>query len=107
MPKSKANTGKEPIGLNRDVLPEDDVSALSYEQAFERLESIVDRMSSAAVPLDELMLLYEQGMALGAHCEKLLDSYDARLERVSRQALVKELDALDEQYDESAEEDGF
>lgn len=52
---------------------------LSYEQAFSRLEEIVEKMSSASVPLDELVKLYEEGMTLAAHCEKLLNGYDARM----------------------------
>lgn len=71
-----------------------DISALKYEQAFEQLEKIVDRMGDASVPLDELILLYEQGMALGEHCEKLLSGYEAKMEMVARKSLENEMEAL-------------
>ena len=55
------------------------VEEMKYEEAFERLEAIIDRMDAASVPLDELMQLYEEGAALAKHCEKLLKSYEAKL----------------------------
>ncbi|MCR5610831.1 MAG: exodeoxyribonuclease VII small subunit [Clostridiales bacterium] len=57
---------------------------LTYEKAMEELSDIVEKMSSASVPLDELMKLYERGMALTAHCEKLLNGYEAKLEQISK-----------------------
>ena len=75
---------------------------LTYEQAYEKLEGIVERMSGASVPLDELMDLYEQGMALGARCEALLSGYEARLEKVSKQALENELETEDAFADDGA-----
>lgn len=73
---------------------ENDISSLGYEQAFERLEKIVERMGDASVPLDELVSLYEQGMALGERCEKLLAGYEAKMEMIARKSIEKELDGL-------------
>ena len=74
-----------------DVSRKIDISNLKYEQAFELLEQTVERMNDASVPLDELMTLYEQGMALGEHCEKLLAGYEAKMEMVSRKTIENEL----------------
>lgn len=76
------------------------VEELSYEQSYERLEEIVERMSSASAPLDELMKLYEEGMALAAHCEKLLKSYDARLEAVAKKVLDESAAADESEMEE-------
>lgn len=76
------------------------VEELSYEQSYERLEQIVERMSSASAPLDELMKLYEEGMALAAHCEKLLKSYDARLEAVAKKVLDESAAADESEMEE-------
>lgn len=59
------------------------VEEMKYEEAFERLEAIIDRMDAASIPLDELMQLYEEGAALAKHCEKLLKSYEAKLVQLS------------------------
>lgn len=78
---------------------------LSYEQAFARLEEIVDGMSSASAPLDELMKLYEEGMGLVAHCEKLLKGYDAKLEMISQSVLQNELERSDAAFETANEDD--
>ncbi|MBO4848751.1 MAG: exodeoxyribonuclease VII small subunit [Clostridia bacterium] len=70
----------------------ENINEMKYEQAYERLEEIVGKMSEASVPLDELMKLYEEGMELAEHCEKLLKSYDARLEKVSAKAVQREME---------------
>ena len=64
---------------------------LTYEKAFERLNEIVEKMSSVSVPLDELMKLYEEGMELARYCEKLLAGYEARLQSYSKQAVMNEI----------------
>ena len=50
-------------------------------------------MGGASVPLDKLMDYYEEGMALASHCEKLLKNYEARLEKVSKLVMERELEA--------------
>ncbi len=71
-----------------------EVTGLKYEEAFAKLEEIVEKMSSASVPLDELITLYEEGMQLAEHCGKLLKGYEARLEKVSQKVLDAEKEAL-------------
>lgn len=72
------------------------IKELKYEQAYEMLVEIVDRMNDASVPLDELVSLYEKGMALAEHCEALLKSYESRMKMVSKKALAAEIDKLSE-----------
>ncbi len=71
-----------------------EVTGLKYEEAYAKLEEIVEKMSSASVPLDELITLYEEGMQLAEHCGKLLKGYEARLEKVSQKVLDAEKEAL-------------
>lgn len=74
---------------------------LTYEQAYARLEEIVESMNEASVPLEKLMELYEEGMKLSAHCEKLLKGYEAKLEQVGKQTLLSEMETgEDEPCDE-------
>ena len=89
--------------MPNDIIADVGVSELTFEQAFERLESIVQRMNDASAPLEELISLYEQGAELGRHCEKLLAGYEARMEMVSKNTLVSEAAKLDR---EEACEDG-
>lgn len=62
---------------------------LTYEEAYGKLSGIVERMSSASVPLDELIKLYEEGMDLALYCGKLLKGYEARLQKLSSKSITE------------------
>ena len=84
-----------------------EVTGLKYEEAYAKLEEIVEKMSSASVPLDELITLYEEGMQLAEHCGKLLKGYEARLEKVSQKVLDAEKEALSDIPSDDDEEAPF
>ena len=50
---------------------------LTYEQAYQKLEEILEKLESKGTSLDESLGLYEEGISLYKHCNKLLD--DAKL----------------------------
>ena len=60
----------------------EDVRALSFEQALEALERIVDDLERGDVPLDQSIRIYERGEALKAHCEKLLKAAEDKVEKI-------------------------
>lgn len=62
--------------------PDDDVKTMSFEQALEALEKIVDQLERGDVPLDESIRIYERGEALKAHCERLLKSAEDKVEKI-------------------------
>ena len=53
---------------------------LSFEQALEELESMVETMESGQLPLEKLITNYERGAQLISHCETVLDDARKRLE---------------------------
>lgn len=59
-----------------------DVKALSFEQALQALERIVDDLERGDVPLDQSIKIYERGEALKAHCEKLLKAAEDKVEKI-------------------------
>ena len=60
-----------------------DISALSFEDALKELETIVDRLEKGDVELEDSISIYERGEALRAHCDKLLRSAEARVEKIT------------------------
>lgn len=62
------------------------IASLSFEAAMGELESIVRRLESGDVSLEESVALYERGHALRAHCEARLAAAQARIEQVSLNA---------------------
>ena len=59
-----------------------DVDALLFDQALEELRSVVARLEAGGMPLEESIALYERGAALHEHCARLLDSAEARVQRL-------------------------
>ncbi len=65
----------------------DYIKELTFEQALEKLDSIVKKLEDANSPLGDMIDLYEEGVRLSAHCFGILSSYDERLERISDHSL--------------------
>jgi exodeoxyribonuclease VII small subunit len=60
---------------------------LSFEEAFHKLESIVETLEKGESTLDESMKAFEEGMQLVKVCSRKLNEAEARLQK-----LVKEED---------------
>jgi exodeoxyribonuclease VII small subunit len=58
---------------------------LSFEEAFAKLESVVQRLEEGELPLQEALELYEQGMELAQHCQTLLDQAELRVIQLSEE----------------------
>lgn len=65
------------------VSPQTDPASLSFEEALRALESIVRRLESGDVPLDESITLYTQGEALRKQCAERLADADARIQKLT------------------------
>lgn len=54
-------------------------AALSYEDAFNQLEQVLARLEAGDLPLEESLMLFEQGAALAALCARKLDEAELRV----------------------------
>jgi exodeoxyribonuclease VII small subunit len=68
--------------MAKDDNKADDVAALSFEQALQQLEQIVQRLEKGQVDLEDSISIYERGTALKAHCEAKLRDAEARIEKI-------------------------
>lgn len=60
----------------------DDIKAMSFEQALDALERIVDNLERGDVPLDQSIRIYERGEALKAHCDRLLKAAEDKVQKI-------------------------
>jgi exodeoxyribonuclease VII small subunit len=58
----------------------DDVSALTYEQARDELVQVVGELEQGSSSLEESLALWERGEALAKRCEEWLIGAKARLD---------------------------
>ncbi len=57
---------------------------LSFEQAFARLEEILERMNAPTIPLEESLKLFEEATTLITLCQKRLGDAEKRVEVLIR-----------------------
>ena len=55
----------------------------TFEAALEELETIVGKMESGEVALDESLSLYERGTFLIGHCQGRLDSAEKQIQKLT------------------------
>ena len=73
----------------------DDIGTLSFEEAYRLLQQTVEQLEQGALPLEEALVLYEQGMNLVTICAGHLDQAEVRLLQID-EALGEALGNLDE-----------
>ena len=56
----------------------------TFEEAFNDLNEVVERLQKGDLSLDETITLFEQGMRLSFQCEKFLEDADRRIEVLVR-----------------------
>ncbi len=57
---------------------------LNFEAAMDRLETIVEEMEGGKMPLEELIVRYEEGMKLVKVCQERLASAEQRIDIITR-----------------------
>ncbi len=62
--------------------PNEDINAMSFEDALAALERIVDDLEKGDVPLEQSIAIYERGEALKRHCDQLLKAAEAKVEKI-------------------------
>jgi exodeoxyribonuclease VII small subunit len=58
----------------------------NFETAIGRLEAIVEQMESDKLPLEDLLLRYEEGVKLVKFCSDKLQAAEKRIEIITRDA---------------------
>jgi exodeoxyribonuclease VII small subunit len=62
---------------------DDEIAKMSFETALSELETIVARLEEGKIGLEDAIATYERGEKLKSHCEKMLKSAEARIERIT------------------------
>jgi exodeoxyribonuclease VII small subunit len=69
---------------------------LTYEQAYKKLEEILEKLESKGATLDESLSLYEEGISLYKHCNKLLDNAQLKISKFNSLGFEEELDTKED-----------
>ena len=69
--------------------PKPAATEMNFEKAMDRLESIVEQMESGKLPLEDLIVRYEEGMGLVKVCQERLASAEQKIEIIARNSAGK------------------
>ncbi len=58
------------------------VADMSFEDALQELEGIVDKLERGDVALEQSIAIYERGAALKSHCEAQLKAAELKVEQI-------------------------
>jgi exodeoxyribonuclease VII small subunit len=56
---------------------------LTFEEAFDELEAVVQQLEGGNLPLEDAITLYERGMLLARRCNEALESAELRLQQLA------------------------
>ena len=80
--------------------PKSRETELNFEGAMDRLEKIVEQMESGKLPLEDLIVRYEEGMNLVKVCQERLAKAEQKIEIIARnsagKAIVKDFEPIPE-----------
>jgi exodeoxyribonuclease VII small subunit len=80
--------------------PKQRETEVNFEGAMDRLETIVEQMESGSLPLEDLIVRYEEGMNLVKICQERLASAEQKIEMIARSSagkvIVKDFEATQE-----------
>lgn len=68
------------------------LDALSYEQAFEELKTVIDQLEAGDKPLEETLALYERGQTLFRHCTTLLEQAELKVQQLNADGAVDDFE---------------
>jgi exodeoxyribonuclease VII small subunit len=73
---------------------------LNFEDAMDRLDKIVEQMESGKLPLEDLIVRYEEGMSLVKVCQERLAKAEQKIEIIARnsagKAIIKDFEPTPE-----------
>jgi len=80
--------------------PKSREAELNFEGAMDRLEKIVEQMESGKLPLEDLIVRYEEGMNLVKVCQERLAKAEQKIEIIARNSegktIVKDFEPIPE-----------
>lgn len=67
-----------------------DIKDLSFEEAYQELDSVRTQLESGDLSLEQSVTMYEKGKLLSAHCQNLLDNAELRIKKLENDGSLSE-----------------
>ena len=60
------------------------MTELKFEEALQKLESLVQKLESGDIQLEDALKIYKEGMELTKFCKQKLDKAEAEIKKLSK-----------------------
>ncbi len=60
----------------------EEVSKMSFEESIKQLESLVEKLETGGIDLDQSLEIYEKAVVLRSHCKEVLDDGQRRIKKI-------------------------
>lgn len=87
MPKPRVTVAPAPVAAQTEQSAQDVVPPASYEAALGELETLVVRLESGELPLDQLLAGYQRGAGLLQFCRDKLQAVEEQIKVLDGDAL--------------------
>lgn len=67
-----------------------DNKTLSFDQAMQRLQQVVNQLDSADLSLEESLTLFEEGLKLSSQCNLQLKEFEEKIDSITDEYKMKE-----------------
>lgn len=67
------------MAKGKDKQPEE----MTYEEAYQELKDLVERLESQDLQLEEGLALFERGQSLAKRCEQLLEEAELKIKQIT------------------------
>jgi exodeoxyribonuclease VII small subunit len=79
--------------MENEMTEESNQDELTYEQAFEELQTVIAQLEAGDKPLEETLALYERGQALYQRCTTLLDQAEIKVQQLNQDGSMDDFEA--------------
>lgn len=59
-----------------------EIEKMTFEEAMNALEELVNRLEAGGIDLDESLEIYEKAVTLRNHCKKILEDGQRRIQKI-------------------------
>lgn len=70
----------------------EELESLSFEEALDELEQIVEQLESGDLALEESLTLFERGQSLARYCNEQLETATLRVEQLTEDGEIVEME---------------
>mgnify|MGYP001485555650 CR=1 FL=1 len=63
-------------------MEEEKTNEVSFEEAMEKLEQIVEKLEEGEVPLEKAITMYQEGMSLSQVCHEKLQKVEKQMDQI-------------------------